>query len=467
MPVGNESNHRFDGATIEGGLAVKGPGGVTTYLASDSGSGLLTNGLTAAQVVAQGGPVPLTGSLGMGGAKLQSRAPAAPRSVIYSDLSAWTNTGSGTFTASDTTDFVYGSHSSKIATLGGGVAYTMRKLAGTAVDMSNRSFAVLAKYPSAVHTSDVSFYAGTGGFAAYRTWSFLQAVAPPQNAAAAGDWYWFTFLWDEYATQTGSPNRAALTDFQIRLVDDNTGNVATMQIGAICSIAQAVTTYPSGVCTWTFDDGWDGWIQYAAPYMDTYGWGGTGYPITDQINGGGYCTLAQLKQLEQVSGWEIGAHAYYVANHNLPAGMTSLTDAEYELDVRLQKSWLLDNGFRGHEHMAWPQGFYDPAKLAIARRYFSTARTTWSQYRDSWPCSDPLRLRWYSLGQTTNLATVQALIDAAVTAKSWLILAVHDVAVVPAKDQDVSVATFNGVCDYLATRMPVRTISQVLAGGVV
>ncbi len=101
------------------------------------------------------------------------------------------------------------------------------------------------------------------------------------------------------------------------------------------------------------------------------------FPIVDRVGTAGNMTLAQIKSLCDVNGWDIGGHSYTTAAH--AAGYSALSAADVDADLYNMKQWLMDNGFRGSDFWAWPLGDDSAALQAKVSKYFTYARHTYQR----------------------------------------------------------------------------------------
>jgi hypothetical protein len=171
-------------------------------------------------------------------------------------------------------------------------------------------------------------------------------------------------------------------------------------------------------------------------------------------------TLAQMKALQDLNGWDFGAHASTMAQHI--AGFQGLTEAQLVAEYETIRAWMRTNGLRG-ESFAWPNGDSDTLAETVCSRYFRSARTVYNRTHEVIPPTNPYRLRAVNPTAMT-LAQMQAEVLAAKNGKYWLNFIFHDIKTTKSAQNDVATADFQGLVDYINTQaVPVRTVSQVLA----
>lgn len=394
-------------------------------------------------------------------AQALARPPAGPITMIVTDFSTWTP-ASVTAVLADTADVAIGTAALKATTLGNGTGSTVKKLAGGPYNLTGKSLVLWLKVDSLTHLSAAQNFTisiGDTSLANFRTYRFTEPTDPDTPYLYPGSWWKFTIAWDSHQSQTGAPNRAAVTDIQFRAVDDAAGTF-TFHVGGIGTIPEPATRFPNGVCSITFDDGFASQFTAGKPKLDQYSYPATAYVIKEAIDQAGRLTLAQLKTLQNQSGWEIASHAYTSAHHT--NHFEGLSLAEVTEDLRLMKEWLAQNGLRGGDQFALPAGRWDLNTYDVSQRMFQSTRTTYARF-ETWPPADPQRLRPVMVSNGTTLATMQARIDLAVTSRMWLILCWHDLLSVPVGTSEFSITIFGQIIDYLNTKgIPVLTVGEVM-----
>lgn len=396
----------------------------------------------------------------------QQRKPLRPDSKVVTTFQSghgWTSSiqsGSPTFNLNNTTagEFVLGSQAIKIAAPINAQGY-VSKTAMTAIDTTGKVPRIWVRVDNLATIVSATIYLGDTGFTNFYLWNIWQSGST--QWALEGEWVVITLNWSD-ATVTGAPNRAAVTDARVRLNAGPSG-AANMYVNAIDFITQP-TVFPNGVVSLTFDDGWTTQFTQAKAKMDQYTFPGTAYVIADQVSEAThtYMTLAQLQQMIAYSGWEVGSHAFTIANHNLSfVGMdASIVEREF-YNIR---QWCAQNGFTSGEHFAWPLGNYDAVSMALAKQYFASARSIYEKHQETLPPADHYRLRIRNVQNTTTTASLQTDIDSAFANKEWLILMFHRIETPATLATQYTPANFGTVIDYLATKgIPVRTVGDVLA----
>lgn len=484
--------------TYPGGVAI--PGSVLTV-----GSGSLLplfqfpDGVNRVYVSANGGTV---APVNVDQKARLDQAPIAPsiRSVwrdvssIVTNMQAghgWTASGAASSNLNDTVTFTRGTQSASITTNGTGTAANLRRLAGTAVDLTGKALRLVLRVSDLTLVNTLNFFVGTGSLANNFKWRFNSLTAS-SKIGKAGEWIVVTLQWSELnlaagaftISATGAPSvTTGFTDLQIQVTDLTTGPV-TVWLQAVEIIDAATTQWPKGIVSVTFDDS-NSSANLARPKMDTLGYRGTQYTIADAIGTSNKLTLAELRSLQNMSGWEIAGHSYAGAAHT--ARYPTLTAAQVDDDLRNLRSWLVSNGFTG-DSFAYPGGQYEnttdgvPVSDLVAR-YFSSGRTILSSTNvsthstiDAIPAAMPHRLRGMSsisslsvgTNNPTTLTAAGGMLDKVAVNGGWLGLVFHQIVTgVPTAATDCSQTDFNTIMDAIASRgIPVLPVSEVLRRGI-
>lgn len=361
----------------------------------------------------------------------------------------------------DTADYAVGSQSVKIVTNGTNGGATIYKYGTTAVDFTNKNVAVLIKFDNSTHNRGVTIQLGsTGTMSANYQFNPVNLAGTDQPVGPDGQYNWHVIPWNPTVV-TGSPNRAAITDFSIRVTDDNTGNLVTAHVQAIAAVP-IPSVWTNGCVSFDLDDGFASHYTSARPILGKYGYAANLYPVCEAVDSGaGYMTTTQVQELQNVYGWSVGAHSDTWAHHGM--ALSAQTSDELALFVKANRKWLADRGLRGFDFFAYPGGIDSGPNLAIARQYYATARTVNQRTRETLPAGDHHRLRIYLMDASKSVANIQAEIDAAYSGNYHLILVAHDMVASGATSGTILTSTFSSVVDYVASKgMPVKTIQQVL-----
>jgi len=224
----------------------------------------------------------------------------------------------------------------------------------------------------------------------------------------------------------------------------------------LASVQAATNPTPKAQVSFTFDDGLASALTQAAPVLQKYGIQGTEYVTTNCVGSKNTCpadtaatymTWAQVKQLQNTYGWEIGAHTM---NHN---PLTTLTTAKQEQEISGSKQALAAQGITATS-FATPEGDYNQRTLELIAKYFTSHRGFHDTGLNGWPYSDYLiRVQQVQVG--VSVAQVKASIDNAIANKQWVVLVFHDIKKTPSKDPEdynYSTADLEQIAAYVQSK---------------
>lgn len=375
------------------------------------------------------------------------------------------------------TDYLNGSQCVQLVSDGaGGNNYIKKNSISPTIDWTGKQPRIWVKFPTPSDINNVqtlSVYISSDNVVAnFWTAEFGNLNTYPNWLSAEGDWCGVTIPWGALAANTtGTPSIAASNAIWLKLIDKNSSPV-TVLFGGIEQVAQPA----NGVVSFTFDDGLSTVFSNARSKLSQYRYPATAYIIADVIGGSsvngdgtGYMTLQNLSDLQEKHGWEIGAHAYKVANHNLTNGFTDMAASALERELVGIRTWLQSNGFNSSDHLALPRGYHNATTAPLTRKYFLSTRTTWHPtLSETFPPADPNKLRIFYVLNSTSTASVQTAIDRAFTNKEWLILLFHDITSGSASGSTQYTTTnFGTIVDYVNSKgIAVRTVGDVIQNGV-
>lgn len=271
------------------------------------------------------------------------------------------------------------------------------------------------------------------------------------------------FTWADAGNPVGTPNRAAVTDWQVRVVGKS-ANPVTVWVNALAHYAKP-TAQP--IISFACDDGRRSQLTKMASALDKHGWSATAYLIVEYLGLANKITYDEAKlELEGKRRWEIAGHAYSIAAHD--NGMTTLSPAALDQEMRNLRGWLQAGNHKGADLFAYPLGDETPAVVEVVSRYFRTARQITRVPYQNFDLDQPYRVRSVSLSSSDSLATAKLWVDKAVASDVWLIITVHDlVDGTPTAGSEWPMADFQALVDYIATKtvrvMPVGAALDTLS----
>jgi peptidoglycan/xylan/chitin deacetylase (PgdA/CDA1 family) len=442
------------------------------------------------------GNMDVSGRLTASGFALPMAIPSSPRpayrqaswSQQFQASHGWTATGSGVASsnANDTSTFCRGTQSFQIVTTGTGAVANVRRLGSALPDLTGKAIRLVLRIADVTHLNQINVQIGSSSLANYFQWRLTTHASTAENQILSGEWATITLSWADVRSaagtysisSTGVPSvTSGFTDFLVQTVDDNTGNPITLNLQAVEVVPDTTETFPSGVVSITFDDSYATQVTGARPSMDLRGFRGTLYTICDVIGTSGYLTTAQLRSVQNNSGWEVAGHAYSVERHN--DKYNTLTAAEVEDDIYMTRMWMTANGFPS-DSFAYPGGWFSKSSdgqsiEAITCRYFGNGRGISSADNlETFPPPAPYRMRSITgigsqaggaaKGYPANLTGAGGALDRCQLDGSWTILTFHEITAGAASTTNqCSQTDFDSIMDAIAARgIPVLPVGDVL-----
>lgn len=422
------------------------PGGsdpLTGYLPSSGGA--VTGDLSVAgRLTASGWVLPLLAP--------STRLPAWRTSSYIQNFQTghgWTTSGSGLGSSNlnDTSTFVRGTQCATITSAGNAGVANLDRFAQSAFDLTGKAIRLTLKIDDITHVGSVNFFVGTSSLANLMKWKAWNVTAST-SMIQSGEWVTVTLQWADINTASGTCSISAngvpsttssFTDMRFQIVDDGAGTV-TAHLQSVEIIPDTTSTFPTGIVSVTFDDSWHSVHDYARPIMDQYGYRGTTYTIADYIGTSQRLSLAELRSVQNFSGWEVAGHAYTNAAH--AARYDTMTAQQVDDELRNLKAWLASNEFTS-DAFAYPGGHFAATTDGVpvdqlVGRYFSTGRSiNYLNTTEMFPAAMPKRLRSISgissvavasdYANSTKLMSTGGPLDRCQLNGSWLILTFHQI----------------------------------------
>ncbi|WP_104163310.1 polysaccharide deacetylase family protein [Cryobacterium sp. N22] len=235
---------------------------------------------------------------------------------------------------------------------------------------------------------------------------------------------------------------------------------------------------PSGLVSFTFDDGSLSSLTEAAPTLQEHGLTGTNYVVTNCVgmttvpnscranNDVPYMTWAEIKQLQTQYGWEIGSHGVdhqCLASTGDDCQPNQLTAAQIDAQMADSRSALAAQGINATA-FAPPYGDYDQTVLAKVAKYYSSMRGFRDEGVNLWPLSDYLVNNVAVEEGLDTVATLKAKVDEAIAAKTWVVFTFHDIVPTPSTDPDdyqFGSAELDELAAYVETKVTAGQIKNV------
>lgn len=165
------------------------------------------------------------------------------------------------------------------------------------------------------------------------------------------------------------------------------------------------------------------------------------------IDTAGHCTTAQLQELHNVYGWDMGVR-------NGPTHNTFATVELLTAEMQAARQWNLDRGLvRGSEHCIYPVGILTPnSKPALVAAGFKTGRTTFSRtVTMDVGKPDLFNMPGRGLSSADAVADAKLMIDDAINSGKTARFYTHQVADV-SPDGGISTAMLAEILDYVVLK---------------
>jgi len=396
---------------------------------------------------------------------------------LWSGFSAWTASG-GTIVKQDTDHYGVGVDCAAMTTDGLGGACSLSSPALSAAQDFTDSFPVLA-----IKVSDFSRLKNQGGFALYASsdstfgtyTNYYQWTWPDPNAAGSttryvtpdGSWVLVPLPFTSLATVHGSPSRASIYQFRFRIYDTYVSGGAvdapTVKLGMVGIGRDAISTYPNGVISIHFDDGYDN-LTTAYPILESRDMRADLYLIWESLGVGGRLTVDGVNTL-RAAGWGTGLHSMTIADHNstFPTIGADATVNNLAAEIAVFDSLGWDR-----KHFAYPGGSWNGAiASAVMGMGIRSARTVWLDAAgvrgaETWPPVNMAQVSAFSPYSNT-VAQVKAWIDIVKAQRNWGILVFHSVTSGATSQNVFNVSEFAQVIEYIATQgIPTKTTAEMI-----
>jgi hypothetical protein len=323
----------------------------------------------------------------------------------------------------DTVIKLYGDRSYKGTSNGAGGSLYLSSPTFAAQDWSASYLRVAVRVDDPTRVNSLQFYVDSGSVGnAYIATICTDATA--ELMLRTGDWTFITVPRSAFTIPT-TPGWNNIVSVRVRW-QDKSGGAINAHVGAVELLPDRSSAYPNGVVVLEADDGFPSHKTILRPMLDSIGVPCTFNPIVERVSSGAAgVTVADLRDMQDRSGWQISGHAYTQAFHD----NTSATAAQAEADFAAKKKWLHDNGFHaGADDYAlcpgsgtWPVGDKRDALL----KFWRSARQFTGFYETVVP-SDLLSFHSIGFSGNTNVQ-LQANIDSASGPGAVFHLSVHDV----------------------------------------
>jgi peptidoglycan/xylan/chitin deacetylase (PgdA/CDA1 family) len=210
------------------------------------------------------------------------------------------------------------------------------------------------------------------------------------------------------------------------------------------------------LCTFIFDDGFTEDYTLIAPYFQSLGKKGVCAVCPGRAGNAGYMTLQQIKELQDVYGFEIASHSLYHTN------LTTMPLADVDYDLRHSMELFQQNNI-DCKSFVYPAGAYNSDIINITRKYHKSAISTVNGY-NTMPI-DTFVIKRKGFSQTEgnmSFAYMQAIVDGCVSGNNWVVWMVHGTDFQGANGA-AHLALFKQVVEYvISLNIPIVTLDEGL-----
>lgn len=246
-------------------------------------------------------------------------------------------------------------------------------------------------------------------------WIHQRASSPTAKSFQDNKWSPITI---SLTQTTGTTDLSKISAIEIKLKDKGRRPVSTW-----FNNLSLVDNNSKGIVTFTFDDAVGTQFTNAVPILSKYNYSGTTFVPTEWVGRNGRLSIDQLKEMQDVYGWDISSHT---RNHiDLKKNKIKST---LEEELIKSKEFLIEHGFeKGAEHFAYPFGNFDnDLSMEIIKKHYKTARIVRGDI-ETLPVADPYRLRPIYVLSYTPPDLVLDRIDKAIDNGDWAILVFHGI----------------------------------------
>ncbi len=355
----------------------------------------------------------------------------------------------------DLLEFVNGKQSLKITTNGDGEEVIIKKdNILPKIDFDERFLKTWIKISDVKKISGLKISISGDNFDSFKTyWIHKNNTSPSAINFRNNQWNPLTISLTQ--TDHNAVNISSIDSISISLEDKSTGSVSVW-----FDELSLEKNYDKGILTFTFDDAPDTQYTNALPILAKYDFSATSYVPTNWIDKSDRLSTNELKELQDVYGWDVSAHTL---NH-IDLSNSKYED-QFEKELYQSKQFLLDNGFKkGADHFAYPFGTFDnDFSMQLVKKYYKTARGVIGD-TETLPVADQYRLRVMYISNFTEPIDVSKRVQDAIENGDWLILVFHGIVESNANDRHATYlkSDFEQIVDGIYSKgIQVMTISEV------
>lgn len=351
----------------------------------------------------------------------------------------------------DTTTPMLGSQSVKMTIPGASGQENLEKSALTPFSVVDRNIRLTFRLSGSI-SQIIVYLASDNGLANRYSKGFIFSSAPRQNEDTV-----IEVPIADFGT-SGTPDPANIIMCRVIAQTSSAGG-GVANIGAISTVKDGKASLPNGAVVFSADDSnIDHW-NVMRPKLAEYGYAATLFPNYEALVSGsaGNHTVAQAQYMQDVHGFDFGAHCSDYAHHIDLVGKTeAYLRAECEAIIAFQRQYNL----RGSA-FAWPNGSSDALGERVMGDYFTSGRSTNSTALETFPPINPMATRAINPGSFT-LAQNKAFVDKAKASHAVAHFLFHSLPTTKVSANDMAKQDFYDLVDYIAAQaVPVYTATQL------
>ena len=253
---------------------------------------------------------------------------------------------------------------------------------------------------------------------------------------------------------------------------------------SVVEAALPTSSIPTAQISFTFDDSLASTYFKAAPILAKYNLSGTDYAITGCMGmstipnncrantSTPYMSWAQLQELQNTYGWEIGSHTEH---HNCLASSRAqdpsdcqaryLTSSQLSIEIAGSKNILATYGINATD-FAPPYGDFNNNVISQIAKSYATMRQFKNASNNSniYPYSDYYLQNYQVLEVSTSVSTIETQINNAIANHQWLILAFHNISDNPSHvstDYQYGSAELDQIAAYVQSKQASGVLNSV------
>lgn len=372
---------------------------------------------------------------------------------VFSDINSWQFNSNGKISLED--------ENIKVISSADGLPAMLIKNINT--DLSHQNISFKLKVDNIKNISQLKISLSNNNF--FKTAS-LNLKSEIYTKEYDGEWITVGLAKSKYRSETLGGWKFNNPNFDWSKIDKIRFDIAAVNgemVSTQFSDFSLISEQKEAVLSIIFDDGWSS-ILNVLPIMQKYGIKGNVAVMKDAVGKKNYLSLEQIKEMQNVYGWNIVNHSArhknavkdYYQNNNL---------ADFENDIIDNLEYLIDNSINSAPNWyIYPYGDTNNEIKNIVGKYYKFARGT-SNATEAFPFADPLNVKILAVDNTVNPEYVNDAIRDGIENKYTLIFMLHKLESPPALATQYSVQDVEKIIKYIVkSGIKVRTLTEIDRG---